>query len=124
MGGCEASGVMSGVPAAGSSLPLATAGDDGQVVLSALQKSEVNALPISRVALCVCISPASLSMYKSARAWHAGSHWQLQRSVRPLGGAYAHGLAWGPSLSADGHSPLFVGAWDGSLSCSMIELGL
>ena len=85
-------------------------------------RNQVNTLPISRVPLCVCMFPASHSMYKSARAWHAGCHWQLDRSVRPPGGAYAHGLAWGPSLNADGRTPLFVGAWDGCLSCNMIDL--
>ncbi len=46
--------------------------------------------------------------------------WERRASVRPAGGAYAHGLAWG--AAAGGVAPLFVGAWDGELACSLIDL--
>ncbi len=55
-----------------------------------------------------------------ARSGKQARGWEPRTSVRPAGGAYAHGLAWG--AAEGGVAPLFVGAWDGELACSLIDL--
>lgn len=42
------------------------------------------------------------------------------RCVRPAGGAYARGLAWGPA--AGGRALLFVGSWDGTVDAHTVDL--
>ena len=50
--------------------------------------------------------------------------WEPRECARPAGGVYVHGLAWGPVIEDDRIAPLFVGAGDGSLDCSLVDLSV
>ncbi|KAK9830952.1 hypothetical protein WJX81_001883 [Elliptochloris bilobata] len=75
----------------GCALALASASDDGQVLLSSTSQK-----------LGIC--------------------WEPRATLRPAGGAYVHGLTWSPVTDTDSQPLLFAGGWDGSITCTPVDL--